>query len=182
MRHCSNDWFLNDKQSLQWRHNGRDGVLNHQPPDCLLNRVFKRRSKKKPKLRVIGLCVGNSPVTCEFLAQMASNAENVSIWWRHHGGGLVYALRSRTGGHWNPVTHIRVSELNQVMACRCQTIAWSNVDLLSIGPVGMMHFKVSFATDITARSERTNITRVGPSPGHHGYFHRPHSHQEPSNL
>ena len=30
-----------------------------------------------------GLCVGNSPVTGEFPAQRASNAENVSIWWRH---------------------------------------------------------------------------------------------------
>ena len=27
---------------------------------------------------------GNSPVTGEFPAQRASNAENVSIWWRHH--------------------------------------------------------------------------------------------------
>ena len=35
-------------------------------------------------LRVTGLFVGNSPVTSEFLAQMASNAEKVSIWWRHH--------------------------------------------------------------------------------------------------
>ena len=25
-----------------------------------------------------------SPVTGEFPAKMASNAENVSIWWRHH--------------------------------------------------------------------------------------------------
>ena len=32
-----------------------------------------------------GLCTGNSPVTGEFPAQMASNAENVSIWWRRHG-------------------------------------------------------------------------------------------------
>ena len=40
--------------------------------------------KKTSKLRVAGLCVGNSPVTGEFPAQMASNAENVSIWWRHH--------------------------------------------------------------------------------------------------
>ena len=28
--------------------------------------------------------VRNSPVTGEFPAQRASNAENVSIWWRHH--------------------------------------------------------------------------------------------------
>ena len=71
-------------KSLLWRHNGRDGVSNNQPHDCLLNLLFGRRSKKTSKLRVIGLCVGNSPVTGEFPAQMASNAENVSIWWRHH--------------------------------------------------------------------------------------------------
>ena len=35
-------------------------------------------------LRVTGLCVGNSPGTGEFPEQMASNAENVSISWRHH--------------------------------------------------------------------------------------------------
>ena len=60
---------------LQWRHNERD---------CLLNRLFRRRSKKTSKLRVTGLCAGNSPGTGEFPAQMASYAENVSIWWRHH--------------------------------------------------------------------------------------------------
>ena len=65
--------------SLQWRHNGRDGVSNHQPHHCLLNRLFRRRSEKSSKLRVTGLCVWNSPVTGEFPEQMASNAENVSI-------------------------------------------------------------------------------------------------------
>ena len=30
------------------------------------------------------LCAENSLVTGEFPAQMASNAENVSTWWRHH--------------------------------------------------------------------------------------------------
>ena len=68
---------------LLWRHNRHDGVSNHQPHDCLLNRLFRRTSKKTSKLRVIGLCAGNSPVP----AQRASNAENVSIWWRHHGFG-----------------------------------------------------------------------------------------------
>ena len=70
--------------SLQWRHNEFDGVLNHQRLDCLLNRLFRRRSKKTSKLRVTGLCEGNSPVTGEFPAQRASNAENASHWWRHH--------------------------------------------------------------------------------------------------
>ena len=70
--------------TLQWRHNWGDGISNHPPHDCLLNRLFRRRSKKTSKLRVTGLCGGNSPVTDEFPAQMASNAEDVSIWWRHH--------------------------------------------------------------------------------------------------
>ena len=47
--------------SLHWRHNDHDGVSNHQPHGCLLNRLFRRRSKKTSKLRVTGLCVGNSP-------------------------------------------------------------------------------------------------------------------------
>ena len=71
--------------ALRWRHNGHDSVSNHQPHHCLVNRLFRRRSKKTSKLRVTGLCVGNSPGTGEFPAQMASNAENVFIWWRHHG-------------------------------------------------------------------------------------------------
>ena len=43
---------------LQWRLNERDGVSNHQPLDCLLNCLFRRRSKKSSKLRVTGLCAG----------------------------------------------------------------------------------------------------------------------------
>ena len=68
---------------LQWRHNERDGISNHQPQDCLLNRLFRRWSKRTSKLRVTGLCEGNSALTGEFPSQRASNAENVSIWWRH---------------------------------------------------------------------------------------------------
>ena len=77
-------------ETLQWRYNEPDGVSNHQPRDCLLKRLF--RSKKTPKLRVTGLCEGNSPVNGEFHAQRASNAENVSIWWRHYGCQLLTVL------------------------------------------------------------------------------------------
>ena len=62
------------RTKLLWRHNEPDGVSNHQPHDCLFNHLFGHRSKKTSKLCVTGL----SP------SQMASNAENVSIWWRHH--------------------------------------------------------------------------------------------------
>ena len=40
--------------------------------------------RKTSKLCGTGLFEGNSPVTGEFPAQRASDAENVSIWWRHH--------------------------------------------------------------------------------------------------
>ena len=74
----------------QCRPNGRHGVSNHQPLDCLHNRLSRRRSKKTSKLRVTGLCAGNSPMTGVFPAQRASNAENVSIWRCLHGLGLYY--------------------------------------------------------------------------------------------
>ena len=94
--------------SLQWRRTGRDGVSNHQPDDCLLNRLFRRRSKKTSKLRVTDHYEGNSSVTGEFPAQMVSNAENVSIWWRHHG----------------------------LLSVCNQAITWTNVQLLKIGSRG----------------------------------------------
>ena len=87
-------WFVNyssgcapgrchDIIALQWLHNGRDGISNHLRFDCLLNRLFRRRSKKTSKLRFTGLCWGHSPGTGECPSQRAGNAENVSIWWRH---------------------------------------------------------------------------------------------------
>ena len=74
--------FVVEYTTLQWRHNGCNGVSNH-------SRLFtlpfgQAQIKFTLKLRITGLCAGNSPVTGEFPAQMASNAENVSIWWRHH--------------------------------------------------------------------------------------------------
>ena len=81
--------------TLQWRHSGHNWVSNHQFYDCLLNLFFRRRLKKTSTLRVTGLCEGNSPVTGKFPAQRASNAENASIWWRHHVGNINHCLR-----HW----------------------------------------------------------------------------------
>ena len=102
--HCLQDGFvtypgsklivpdLTTRNTLQWRHDECDGVSNHQPYQCLLNRLFGRRSKKTSKLHVTGLCAGNSPGTGEFPAQRASNAENVSIWWRHRSKHCRWSL------------------------------------------------------------------------------------------
>ena len=54
--------------ALQWRHNEYDGVSNHQPYDCLLNRLFRRSWKNTSMLCVTSLCEGNSSVTGEFPA------------------------------------------------------------------------------------------------------------------
>ena len=77
---------------LRWRHNGRECVSNQQPRHCLLNRLFGRRSKKTSKLRVTGLCAGNSPGTGEFPAQMASNSEYVSISYKYNNFTYVIFL------------------------------------------------------------------------------------------
>ena len=94
--------------ALHWRHNGRDSVSNRQPHNGLLNRLFRRRSKKTSKLRVTGLCVGNSPGTGEFPAQMASKAENVSIWWRHHGLYLTAFL-------WTAGSEVHIVHVSRVI-------------------------------------------------------------------
>ena len=97
-------------RSLQWRHDERDSGSNHHPHDCLLNRLFGHRSKKAAKLRVTGLCTGNSPVTGEFPAQMASNAENVSIWWHHHALDVTMIIRHNSASR-------RTSSGSDIVAC-----------------------------------------------------------------
>ena len=67
--------------SLQWRHNELDGVSASR----LFTQSFIRAQIKENinALRHWPLC-GELTGTGEFPAQMASNAEKVSIWWRHH--------------------------------------------------------------------------------------------------
>ena len=97
-------------QSLLWRHNERNGVSNHRRIDGLLNRIFRHRSDKTSKLRVTGLYEGISPVTGEFPAQRTSNAENVSIWWRHHV--IQY--------DWVKWNRINLSEIRPKWICPCR--------------------------------------------------------------
>ena len=43
------------------------------------------------KFPLLDICEGTLPVTGEFPAQRASNAENASIWWRHHDGKEIHS-------------------------------------------------------------------------------------------
>ena len=45
-------------ETLQWRHDEHDVISNPQPHDCLLNRLFRQRSKKTSKLRISGFVWG----------------------------------------------------------------------------------------------------------------------------
>ena len=67
-------------RTLRWRHDEHNSVSNHQRLYCW----FESISKKTSKHRVTGLCEGASPVSQWFPSQKASNAENISIRWRHH--------------------------------------------------------------------------------------------------
>ena len=113
---------------LQWRNNGRDCVSNHQPHDRLRNRLFRRRSKKTSKLRVTGL----------FPAQMASNAENVSIWWRHQA---KQDTKESQGNMSNPIFKDKVQgwtskELRTLIA-RFMGPTWGSsvADRTQVGPM-----------------------------------------------
>ena len=120
--------------ALQWRYNGRDSVSNHQPHDCLLNGLFRRRSKKTWKLRV---------TPGEFPAQMASNAENVFIWWWHHETSRcsVGWLRTCT---IPTVACVRLQTKPKLRCAACHSIGWktSRIAMLEL------------ARDLTALNEK----------------------------
>ena len=97
-------------RSLQWRHNGPDGVSNHRRLDCVLNRLFKRRSKTTSKLRATDLGEGNSPVTGEFPTERASNAENISTWWSHHGIFDLVCIHIQSRGQSSLSRHLTVEK------------------------------------------------------------------------
>ena len=84
------------RYTLQWHHNERNGISNPRRLYCLLNCWFRRRSKKTSKLRVSALCAGNQFAGDRWIPRTkASNAENVSIWWRHHEDRIHETLSTR---------------------------------------------------------------------------------------
>ena len=118
-----NDTFSLHFVTSQWRHHERDGVSNYLRLQCLLNCRFRCRSKKTTKLRVTGLCLGDSPGTGEFPTQKVSKAENVSIWWRHHE--LVHVCVSWWRQSWlgldNFTNKIYQTDTAQII-CICSSI------------------------------------------------------------
>ena len=65
------------RKGLQWRHNKCDGVSNHRRLDCLLNRLFRRRSKKSSKLLVKPLSHQGGVLTAT--ARRARKTQNAEV-------------------------------------------------------------------------------------------------------
>ena len=120
-------------KSLHWRHNDQDGVSNHQPHGCLLKRLFGRRSKKTPKLRVTGLCAWNSPGPVNSphkgpVTRKMFPFDDVIMFflnffivrqnkWSQHSMSVM-TLAPRTRPSAPPRSH---SKLNRVYTCWCAT-------------------------------------------------------------
>ena len=99
---CNNDFHVDlyTAWTLQWRHNGRDGISNNQRLACLLNRLFRHSSKKTSKLRVTDLYEGNLPMNSPHkrpLTRKMSPFDDVimkmATRWRHDIYKLYYWMK-----------------------------------------------------------------------------------------
>ena len=139
-------------EALQWRCNGYDGVSNHRRLDGVLNRLWRCRSKETSKLRVTGLCEGNSPVSYRWIpCTKGPNAQHISIWWRHHRISII-------------VDDIQFVEAKQSMNItsqyQCLALAW--------------HHKLTYVSLWWYRNTRLEMAVLGDNSesAMDSYFHR----------
>ena len=81
---------------LQWRHNDRHGVWNHQQFDGLLNYLFKLPSKKHQSPRYQPSVRGIHRWPVDFSHEGPANMGSVSLAWRHNGIGSASGSRDFT--------------------------------------------------------------------------------------
>ena len=89
------------ESSLLWRHNGHIGVLNHQPHDCFLNRLFRH---------------SQSSIWWRHLTTFQIQADSINpIWYADH----------RTGNDMNRCylvgTYTTGQKFNDFFSVRCKT-------------------------------------------------------------
>ena len=98
--------------------------------------LFRCRSKKTSKLHVTGLCVGNSPVTSELPAQMASNAENVSIWWCRHASAGMEHRQSGSMHEMGPTPNFYICFSLETMCLKPLLPSWYGRSVWAVLPAG----------------------------------------------
>ena len=129
LQSCSKPGRGKHNFTLLWHQHYNDVIMSLMVSEItslmiIYSAVYSRRSKKTWKLRVSGLCVGNSPVTCEFPTQRVSNAENVSIWWCHHE---ISIMASQITGHSTVYKNLlRLSEMKQSKCCISGLFGWES--------------------------------------------------------
>ena len=105
---------LKQISGFDWHYHYTDGIMGAMASQITsltsVNSIVYTGAdqRKTSKLLVTGHCAGNSPVTGKFPAQMASNAENISIWWRQ------YAVRA-----W-PLSNIA----NRLVTMHCYSLVF----------------------------------------------------------
>ena len=144
-------WYFLD--TLQWRHNDHDGVSNHQPHGCLLNGLFGQIKENIKAQRHWPLC-GEFTGTGEFPAQRASNAESVSIWWRHHvrfvtrplSPSQVTAAHTKVG--YSHKCHLRVPYLQMSFSNLTRMVRYKHLAVPSMEPnhiaVGRFQMQIQY--------------------------------------
>ena len=110
--------------TLWWRHNGQNSVSNHQPYDCLLNCLFRRRSKKTFKLRATGLCA--SPHKCPVTRKIFPFDDVIMT--QHASPYDVFCVRSRSSSamnpHPRPLNHLVVHPMVFAVVLLCNVSFW----------------------------------------------------------
>ena len=85
-------------QSLQWCHNERHGISNHRHFDCLLNRLFRGKSKKTSKLHVTGLWICGTCFRRRFTDHVAHDRETCSSTFAKPAGRHCNCYSTATAG------------------------------------------------------------------------------------
>ena len=123
---------------LRWRHNNHAGVSNHQPHGCLLNRLFRRKSKKTSKLRVTGLCAGISPGP-------VNSPHKGPVTRKMFPFDDVIMPLHNTMQHFNGWTYIIVTNSPYICVCDLRCIYTQRARTL--GSTSIRHRSDSFASD-----------------------------------
>ena len=109
---------------LQWRHNERDGVSNHGV--LLSPGADQRKHQHSAPLAFV-----SRP---DIPSQRASNAEKVSIWWRHHdcgvsAGTMIMASAAFHYSQWAMCLKCPGARLSEAHAHLSNSLQWRHMSV-----------------------------------------------------
>ena len=141
-----------DIASLQWRHNDRNGVSNHQLHDCLLNRLFRHRWKKTSKAPrhwpLWGEFTGDRWIPCTKGQQRGKSFHLMTSSWLHNARFEPKSLRSNDSQITKPLGLISigpgsdVSSSDQCLLASEQTAMSQNLCYLGCQQVLDLHTNI----------------------------------------